>query len=215
MQWSTSTLHSGKTQEQREASLQSLRSGDAHVLVATDLAGRGIDVQDVSLVINYQMASTIEAYVHRIGELMSCSWCILPQSVAGRTGRAGKKGAAITFLTNDDDEVMYVHFYLSGYPFLTLNHFGRYDLKQGGFHILIGPFNNLFGPRVFVVTFHFSFVLCASFEFLLRVSNFHYTALVFGSFIPGLCLIAFGRVRASTLAIFRVVPSIHLAIGDA
>ena len=162
MQWSTSTLHSGKTQEQREASLQSLRSGDAHVLVATDLAGRGIDVQDVSLVINYQMASTIEAYVHRIGELMSCSWCILPQSVAGRTGRAGKKGAAITFLTNDDDEVMYVHFYLSGYPFLTLNHFGRYDLKQGGFHILIGPFNNLFGPRVFVVTFHFSFVLCAS-----------------------------------------------------
>ncbi|KAL4077038.1 P-loop containing nucleoside triphosphate hydrolase protein [Scleroderma yunnanense] len=79
--WSTSTLHSGKTQEQREASLQSLRSGDAHVLVATDLAGRGIDVQDVSLVINYQMASTIEAYVHRIGELVCCSRCILPQSV--------------------------------------------------------------------------------------------------------------------------------------
>ena len=45
-----------------------MRSGDADVLVATDLAGRGIDVQDVSLVINFQMASTIEAYVHRIGE---------------------------------------------------------------------------------------------------------------------------------------------------
>ncbi|KAI6005583.1 P-loop containing nucleoside triphosphate hydrolase protein [Pisolithus albus] len=89
--WSTATLHSGKTQEQREASLQSLRSGDADILVATDLAGRGIDVQDVSLVINYQMAGTIEAYVHRIG----------------RTGRAGKQGTAITFLTNDDDEVMY------------------------------------------------------------------------------------------------------------
>ncbi|KAH9180610.1 P-loop containing nucleoside triphosphate hydrolase protein [Lactarius sanguifluus] len=89
--WNAATLHSGKNQEQREASLQSLRSGAADVLVATDLAGRGIDVQDVSLVINFQMAGTIEAYVHRIG----------------RTGRAGKQGIAITFLTNDDDEVMY------------------------------------------------------------------------------------------------------------
>ncbi|KAF9567553.1 DEAD-domain-containing protein [Agrocybe pediades] len=89
--WKAATLHSGKNQEQREASLQSLRSGESDVLVATDLAGRGIDVQDVSLVINFQMANTIEAYVHRIG----------------RTGRAGKMGVAITFLTNDDDEVMY------------------------------------------------------------------------------------------------------------
>lgn len=68
-QWSTSTLHSGKSQEQREAALAALRNGDADILVATDLAGRGIDVQDVSLVINYQMANTIEAYVHRIGRL--------------------------------------------------------------------------------------------------------------------------------------------------
>ncbi|KAJ4488069.1 P-loop containing nucleoside triphosphate hydrolase protein [Lentinula aciculospora] len=89
--WSTSTLHSGKNQEQREAALQALREGTADILVATDLAGRGIDVQDVTLVINYQMASTIEAYVHRIG----------------RTGRAGKLGTAITLLTNEDDEVMY------------------------------------------------------------------------------------------------------------
>jgi ATP-dependent RNA helicase DDX23/PRP28 len=59
--------------------------------VATDLAGRGIDVTDVSLVVNYQMSNTIEAYIHRIG----------------RTGRAGKQGTAITFLSNDDDEVMY------------------------------------------------------------------------------------------------------------
>lgn len=89
--WSASTLHSGKNQEQREAALQALRSGDADVLVATDLAGRGIDVPDVGLVVNYQMSNTIEAYVHRIG----------------RTGRAGKQGTAITFLSNDDDEVMY------------------------------------------------------------------------------------------------------------
>ncbi|KZT11230.1 P-loop containing nucleoside triphosphate hydrolase protein [Laetiporus sulphureus 93-53] len=89
--WNAATLHSGKNQEQREAALQSLRTGDCDILVATDLAGRGIDVQDVSLVINYQMANTIESYVHRIG----------------RTGRAGKQGTSITFLTNDDDEVMY------------------------------------------------------------------------------------------------------------
>lgn len=66
--------------------------------MATDLAGRGIDVPDVGLVVNYQMSNTIEAYIHRIG----------------RTGRAGKQGTAITFLSNDDDEVMY-------------------DLKQGTF----------------------------------------------------------------------------------
>ena len=49
--------------------MQSLRSGESDILVATDLAGRGIDVQDVSLVINFQMAGTIEAYVHRIGAI--------------------------------------------------------------------------------------------------------------------------------------------------
>ncbi|KAK9898482.1 DEAD-domain-containing protein [Cystobasidium minutum MCA 4210] len=89
--WSSTTLHSGKTQEQREAALKQLRDGEVDILVATDLAGRGIDVQDVSLVVNFQMSNTIEAYVHRIG----------------RTGRAGKKGVAVTFLGNEDAEVMY------------------------------------------------------------------------------------------------------------
>ena len=65
--WNTATLHSGKSQEGREAALASLRTGQADILVATDLAGRGIDVPDVGLVVNFQMASTIEAYVHRIG----------------------------------------------------------------------------------------------------------------------------------------------------
>lgn len=69
-------MHSGKTQEQREAALQSLRTGESTVLVATDLAGRGIDVQDVTLVINYQMANTIEAYVHRIGECILDLWLL-------------------------------------------------------------------------------------------------------------------------------------------
>ncbi|RXK41784.1 pre-mRNA-splicing ATP-dependent RNA helicase PRP28 [Tremella mesenterica] len=88
---SATAIHSDKTQQQREQALQALRDGEVQVLVATDVAGRGIDVPDVSLVINWQMSDTIEKYVHRIG----------------RTGRAGKKGLAITFLTNDDEEVMF------------------------------------------------------------------------------------------------------------
>jgi ATP-dependent RNA helicase DDX23/PRP28 len=96
-QWSTTTLHSGKNQEQREAALASIRSGECDVLVATDLAGRGIDVPDVSLVINFQMSNTIEAYIHRIG----------------RTGRAGKTGTAITFLGDADEELLCVFFSLS------------------------------------------------------------------------------------------------------
>ncbi|KAK4053441.1 mRNA splicing protein prp28 [Microbotryomycetes sp. JL201] len=89
--WSSTTLHSGKNQEQREAALESLRSGETDVLVATDLAGRGIDVPDVSLVINYQMSNHIEAYIHRIG----------------RTGRAGKTGVAVTFLQETDSDMFY------------------------------------------------------------------------------------------------------------
>lgn len=85
------TLHGSKTQEQREAALDSVRKGESKILVATDLAGRGIDVPDVSLVINFNMAPSIEAYTHRIG----------------RTGRAGKSGVAITFLGSEDDDVKY------------------------------------------------------------------------------------------------------------
>ena len=91
MGFSAVTLHGSKTQDQREAALQSLRDGYTEVLVATDLAGRGIDVPDVSLVINFNMAPKIETYTHRIG----------------RTGRAGKFGVAITFWGNEDFEVLY------------------------------------------------------------------------------------------------------------
>ena len=68
-QWRATTLHSGKNQEQREAALQSVRDGELDVLVATDLAGRGIDVPNVGLVVNFNMSNTIEAYIHRIGKL--------------------------------------------------------------------------------------------------------------------------------------------------
>lgn len=91
MGFSAASLHGSKTQDQREASLASLRNGETDILVATDLAGRGIDVPDVSLVVNFNMAPNIQAYTHRIG----------------RTGRAGKSGVAITFLGEEDKETMF------------------------------------------------------------------------------------------------------------
>lgn len=92
--------------------MNSIRNGECDVLVATDLAGRGIDVPDVSLVINFQMANNIEAYVHRIGKSYICfaiggsMRILIVCSRLGRTGRAGKTGTAITFLNDGDEEVM-------------------------------------------------------------------------------------------------------------
>ena len=91
MGYKATTLHGGKGQEQREIALSQLKTGAKEILVATDVAGRGIDIKDVSLVINYDMAKDIQDYTHRIG----------------RTGRAGKSGVAITFLTKDDSAVFF------------------------------------------------------------------------------------------------------------
>lgn len=85
------TLHGGKGQEQRDFALASLKNGSKDILVATDVAGRGIDIKDVSVVINYDMAKSIEDYTHRIG----------------RTGRAGKTGKAISFVTKEDSALFY------------------------------------------------------------------------------------------------------------
>ncbi|ORY40237.1 DEAD-domain-containing protein [Rhizoclosmatium globosum] len=91
MIFKSTTLHGGKSQEQREAALAALKSGAKDILIATDVAGRGIDIKNVSVVINFDMAKSIEDYTHRIG----------------RTGRAGQKGCAITFLSGSDSEVFY------------------------------------------------------------------------------------------------------------
>ncbi|OQS00209.1 DEAD/DEAH box RNA helicase [Thraustotheca clavata] len=84
-------LHGGKSQDQREESLKGFRDGTYEILVATDVAGRGLDIPDVTHVINYDVPSKIQNYCHRIG----------------RTGRAGKDGVAISFLTEQDEEIMY------------------------------------------------------------------------------------------------------------
>lgn len=75
-------IHGNKSQNYRQNALRSFTEGKVKVLVATDVAARGLDVSDVSHVINYQMPRTMDSYIHRVG----------------RTGRAGKTGQAFTFV---------------------------------------------------------------------------------------------------------------------
>lgn len=67
LQYNACTLHGGKGQEQREFALSNLKAGAKDILVATDVAGRGIDIQDVSMVINYDMAKNIEGEILYLG----------------------------------------------------------------------------------------------------------------------------------------------------
>ncbi len=80
------SLHGDLSQSKRQEALDGFRSGKYRVLVATDIAARGIDVSQISHVINYDMPETVDAYTHRIG----------------RTGRASKTGDAFTFVTGPD-----------------------------------------------------------------------------------------------------------------
>ncbi|KAG4974932.1 hypothetical protein JHK87_031753 [Glycine soja] len=80
------SLHGGRSQSEREAALHDFRSGSTNILVATDVASRGLDVTGVSHVINLDLPKTMEDYVHRIG----------------RTGRAGSTGLATSFYTDRD-----------------------------------------------------------------------------------------------------------------
>ena len=79
-------IHSDKTQNQRTRALEGFKRGDVRVLVATDIASRGIDVPEVSCVVNMELPLETESYVHRIG----------------RTARAGESGAAISFVTGEE-----------------------------------------------------------------------------------------------------------------
>lgn len=81
-------IHGGKDQEERSRSVEAFRAGRKDVLVATDVASKGLDFADVQHVINYDMPDDVENYVHRIG----------------RTGRSGKTGIATTFINKSNDE---------------------------------------------------------------------------------------------------------------
>ena len=84
--FTVASMHGDMTQDERDAIMQSFRSGENRVLITTDIWARGIDVQQVSLVINYDLPSNRELYIHRIG----------------RSGRFGRKGVAINFVNNED-----------------------------------------------------------------------------------------------------------------
>jgi translation initiation factor 4A len=89
-EFTVSAMHGDMEQGQREVIMKEFRSGSSRVLIATDLLARGIDVQQVSLVINYDLPSNKENYIHRIG----------------RGGRFGRKGVAINFVTADDTRML-------------------------------------------------------------------------------------------------------------
>src|ERR1700748_3184217 len=77
-------------QKQREVLMKEFRTGSSRILITTDLLARGIDVQQVSLVINYDLPTSKENYIHRIG----------------RGGRFGRKGVAINFVTDEDTKML-------------------------------------------------------------------------------------------------------------
>ncbi len=83
-------IHGGMSQPQRDRVMQAFRTGQTELLVATDVAARGLDIPSVSHVINYDLPSSAEVYVHRIG----------------RTGRAGREGAAITILDPREERLL-------------------------------------------------------------------------------------------------------------
>ncbi|ORZ21338.1 ATP-dependent RNA helicase eIF4A [Absidia repens] len=89
-EFTVSAMHGDMDQAQRDVIMKEFRSGSSRVLITTDLLARGIDVQQVSLVINYDLPSNRENYIHRIG----------------RGGRFGRKGVAINFVSNDDVRMM-------------------------------------------------------------------------------------------------------------
>jgi len=88
--FTVSSMHGDMSGAERELIMREFRSGSSRVLITTDLLARGIDIQQVSLVINYDLPANRENYIHRIG----------------RSGRFGRKGVAINFITAEDVRTM-------------------------------------------------------------------------------------------------------------
>jgi len=88
--FTVSCMHGDMNQKERDKIMTEFRAGNSRVLIATDIWGRGLDVQQVSLVINYDLPTNRELYIHRIG----------------RSGRFGRKGVAINFVKNEDVRIL-------------------------------------------------------------------------------------------------------------
>ncbi|MGE5641398.1 MAG: helicase-related protein, partial [Byssovorax cruenta] len=84
------SLHGNRTQGQREHALHGFKTGHFPIMVATDIAARGLDIDSITHVINYDMPDTADAYIHRIG----------------RTGRAQRTGDAFTLVTDEDRDMI-------------------------------------------------------------------------------------------------------------
>lgn len=82
----TTALHADRTQQQRQAAVEGFRTGEYPVLVATDVAARGLDIDGIAHVVNFEVPDTPEAYVHRVG----------------RTGRAESTGSALTLVAPEE-----------------------------------------------------------------------------------------------------------------
>merc|ERR1712176_1542918 len=78
-------MHGDKSQEERDWALREFKGMQSTLLVATDVAARGLDIDDIRIVVNFDFPNDMESYIHRIG----------------RTGRAGKKGLAVSFFVSD------------------------------------------------------------------------------------------------------------------
>ncbi|KAJ7841817.1 translation initiation factor eIF-4A, partial [Mycena olivaceomarginata] len=88
--FTVSSMHGEMAQKERDAIMAEFRGGTSRVLITTDVWARGIDVQQVSLVIKYDLLANRENYIHRIG----------------LSGRFGRKGVAINFITVDDVHIL-------------------------------------------------------------------------------------------------------------
>ncbi len=107
-------LHGDLPQASRTSTLNKFRSGDIKLLIASDVAARGLDIADLSHVINFDVPSNAEDYVHRIG----------------RTGRAGKKGNAFTFVTSEDQKYIEAITALIKKPIETLKDYNKPNTSQ-------------------------------------------------------------------------------------
>jgi ATP-dependent RNA helicase RhlE len=118
------SLHSDRSQGQRQSALAGFRSGHFQVMVATDIAARGLDVEGISHVINFDMPATADDYIHRIG----------------RTGRAEHTGDAFTLVTPDDKDMVRALEKVMGKPLLK-------QTLEGFNYSLPAPERPAFAPR--------------------------------------------------------------------
>jgi ATP-dependent RNA helicase RhlE len=98
--YKVTSLHGDRSQGQRQSALKGFKDGTHNIMVATDIAARGLDVESISHVINYDMPDTADAYIHRIG----------------RTGRAQRTGDAFTLVTPEDNDVIRILERIMGSP---------------------------------------------------------------------------------------------------